>query len=265
MRLQILSDLHLELGAGPPAEVAAERGLRIPDTDADVVVLAGDIAAGADGVIWAAQQWPDRDVLYVLGNHEFYHQEVEGVIAACREAAAGTRVHVLERDGITLHGVRFLGTTLWTDFALFGNVRAGELAAARVMMDFRLIHHPRTGILEPATTRDWHADNLAWLNAEMAATDEPVVVVSHHAPHRRSDHFGTTASAGFVSHLEPLIYRHAPSLWIHGHTHGDDDYRVGPTRIVSNQLGYRDEDTRFNPGFCVEVDDDPVMMREARS
>lgn len=265
MRLQILSDLHLELGTGSPAEVAAERALRIPEMDADVVVLAGDIAAGADGVAWAAQQWPDRDVLYVLGNHEFYHQEVEVVIAACREAALGTRVHVLERDGVSLHGVRFLGTTLWTDFALFGNVRAGELAAARVMMDFRLIHDPETGILEPATTRQWHADNLAWLTGEMAAADEPVVVITHHAPHRRSDHFGTTASAGFVSHLEHVIWRHAPSLWIHGHTHGHDDYRIGSTRIVSNQLGYHDEDTHFDPGFCVEVDGDTGALREAHS
>lgn len=265
MRLHILSDLHLEMGAGTPAEVAAQRALHIPAMDADVVILAGDIAAGADGVHWAAQQWPDQDVLYVLGNHEFYHQEVEPVIAACRQAAAGTRVHVLERDGITIGGVRFLGTTLWTDFALFGNVRAGQRAAAGVMWDFRCIHDPQTGILEPETTRAWHATSLAWLIGDIVAASEPVVVITHHAPHRRSDHFGTTVSAGFVSHLEDVIWRYAPTLWIHGHTHGHDDYQVGPTRIVSNQCGYVGEDTHFDAGFCVDVEGDANRMMEARS
>lgn len=254
MRLQILSDLHLETGAGTPADVARERGLALPETGADVVVLAGDIAAGPDAVPWAAAQWPDRPVLYVLGNHEFYYREVEGVIAGCHMAAEGTNVHVLEREAINIGGVRFLGTTLWTDFELFGNVHAGEQAARELMMDFQVIADPETGVLQPQRTRSWHQRSVDWLAAEMSATDEPVVIISHHAPHRRSDHFANTASSAFVSHMEAFIMAHQPRLWVHGHTHGRDDYRVGPTRIVSNQFGYDGEVTGFDPAFCVDLE-----------
>ncbi len=254
MRVQILSDLHLEMGSGTPAEVAAENHLALAVSGADVVVLAGDIAAGAEAIPWAAAEWPDRPVLYVLGNHEFYGRDVASVIADCREAAARTdNVHFLEHDGITIDGVRFLGTTFWTDFNLFGNVRAGEKAAGSLMTDFRVIHDPETGILTPERTRQWHQESLAWLKGELAACSGPAVVITHHAPHRRSDHFGTTASAGFVSHLPDLLYDYAPRLWIHGHTHGRDNYCVGPTRVVSNQYGYAGETTGFDPGFTVDV------------
>lgn len=260
MRVQILSDTHLEMGPGTPAEVARERGLEVAETGADVVVLAGDIAAGADGVTWAAQRWPDRPVLYVPGNHEFYHRGVEPVVAACREAARGTSVHVLAGDAVTIAGVRFLGTTLWTDFALFGNVRAGEAAAAEVMTDFRVIPDPETGILEPERTRQWHHAAVAWLERELAVP-APTVVISHHAPHRRSDHFCNTASAAFVSDLPGLIHACGPRLWIHGHTHGRDDYQVAATRIVSNQFGYDGEDTGFDPAFAVDLPAAPGAAR----
>ena len=253
MRIQLFSDLHLELGSGTPGDVAAERELAFPDCGADVIVLAGDIAAGPDAVPWAAHQWPDRPVLYVLGNHEFYHRDVETVLAGCRAAAEGTNVHVLERDAVTLAGVRFLGATLWTDFALFGNVSAGEKAALKIMPDFAIIQHPETGILQPAQTRLWHQESLAWLKGELRSVTEPTVVITHHAPHRNSDHFGTTASAGFCSDLSSLICNYAPTLWLHGHTHGRDDYLVGTTRVVSNQVGYADEATGFDPELVLDV------------
>ena len=59
MRWHILSDLHLEFG---PAE--------IPPTEADLVVLAGDVHLGRAGREWASKQFPDQPVVYVLGNHE---------------------------------------------------------------------------------------------------------------------------------------------------------------------------------------------------
>jgi hypothetical protein len=45
MKLQILSDLHLEM-VKPPYS------WRIPETAAEVVVLAGDIGVGLSGVNW---------------------------------------------------------------------------------------------------------------------------------------------------------------------------------------------------------------------
>lgn len=253
MRLHVLSDLHLEMGAGTPAEVLAARGLQIPDAEADVVVLAGDIANGADGVRWAARRWPDRPVVYVLGNHEHYGGRVDATLAACRDAARGTRVHVLENDVVTIAGVDILGATLWTDFRLAGMPRASAAIVADWMPDFRVIRNRRDHALEPRDTVACHRRTRLWLRRHLAASQRPCVVVTHHAPHPRSDHFGNPASAAFVSDLRRLLMDMGPVLWIHGHTHGRDDYRYGPTRVLSNQAGYADEVCAWDPGLVVTV------------
>lgn len=65
MKLHLLSDLHLEFSTFEPTA-----------TEADVVVLAGDIALGTRGITWARQAWSDKEVVYVLGNHEYYRSEM---------------------------------------------------------------------------------------------------------------------------------------------------------------------------------------------
>src|SRR5687767_8581751 len=108
MKLNILSDLHLGQGA-----------LDHPRTDADVVILAGDIARADEAIAWAAGL--RKPVLYVAGNHEFYGGSIEGTVPRLRQLCHGTPIHVLDDDAVVLDGVRFLGSTLWTDFRLFGD------------------------------------------------------------------------------------------------------------------------------------------------
>ena len=110
MKLHILSDLHLELTPFEP-----------PATAADVVVLAGDIDVGWRGLDWAATAFAGKPVLYVAGNHEYYRRGIAEVDSALKaEAATSANVQVLQGDEIVLGDIRFLGTTLWTDFALHG-------------------------------------------------------------------------------------------------------------------------------------------------
>ncbi|WP_088952669.1 metallophosphoesterase [Variovorax sp. HW608] len=111
MKLLILSDLHLEFGA-----------FKVPDVEFDVAVLAGDIAVPATKAI----QWARRDanfgehtpVIFVPGNHEFYADVLSSGLVNMRKASAGTNVHALDCNEVAIGGVRFLGCTLWTDFAL---------------------------------------------------------------------------------------------------------------------------------------------------
>ena len=131
MKLNILSDLHLSLGALP-----------IPENDADVVILAGDIARPREAVAWASGF--AKPVLYVPGNHEFYGGSIEGTVEELKRLCAGTAIHVLDNDEVTIDGVRFLGTTLWTDFMLFGEGEkraAGDAGSAA--LHARLQQNPR--------------------------------------------------------------------------------------------------------------------------
>ncbi|MRV76490.1 metallophosphoesterase [Duganella sp. FT92W] len=259
MRLLILSDLHLEIHRHDP--------LRF-DLDAsrpDVVILAGDIDTGANAVPWAAQTFPGRTVLYVAGNHEAYGHDLHAVEREIRQACAATdNVHFLNCDAHSIGHVRFIGATLWTDFALFG---APEQAAAmqqaeEIMKDYRHIRiaAPDNRCLQAADTLQLHREHRTWLANQLAQPfDGTTVAITHMAPSLRSvapKYAADLTSAAFASPLDNLVEK--ADVWVHGHMHDSNDYRIGAARVVCNPCGYvrrggGNENTRFDPAFIVEL------------
>lgn len=247
MKLHVFSDLHLGFAPFAP-----------PETDADVLVLPGDVDVGTDGIAKAREWARGRPTLYVAGNHEFYGEAIPRHLGKMEDAAAGSPVELLENRAVVIGGVRFLGCTLWTDFDLFGERRACAAAAEAAMNDFRQIRmEPEFRRFRAFDAGSLHLRSLKWLVARLdEAFDGPTVVVTHHAPSIRSIkpvHRQDPVSAAFASDLEWLLDGRA-SLWIHGHTHFCCDYTAGGTRVVSNQRGYPGEDTgAFAPAFVIEV------------
>ncbi|SFD64690.1 metallophosphoesterase [Paracidovorax konjaci] len=256
MKLLVLSDLHIDRdGFDGPAHA-----------DYDVAIVAGDVVSPGRAAVdwlcrWAAES--RRPVVFVPGNHEYYGTVLQHEREAMREAAASGPVHLLDGGELRMPGVRFLGCTLWTDFCLrlqaVGTggrvaiqdpdpVRAMRVAATS-LNEYRRIRWEATGEkaagvrgLEPADTAECHRRDRQWL---LSRLEEPfqgaTVVVTHHAPHRRSlseDFAADPVSPAFVSELPDACFDRA-TLWVHGHTHRSFDYRVGPCRVVSNPRGYR--------------------------
>ena len=248
MRLQILSDLHLEFG---PAG--------IPVTQADVVVLAGDIHVGYAGPRWAREHFADKPVVYVLGNHEFYMQSLPEFTELLRGEASGGPVYLLENSVVEIAGYTFLGCTLWTDFQLSPDPDAAMRVAEKYMSDYHVIDFsPEKRVLRARDTVRWHAESVAWLRSALAKYDRArTIVVTHHAPSPRSegpDHTGSPLQPAFVSDLNSLIEQSGVPLWIHGHTHYNLDYALGSTRVVTNQRGYPDELCKgFDASLMIEV------------
>lgn len=251
MRLLVLSDLHIEFGT-----------FDVPkDVDYDIAILAGDIGVpGQKAVQWAKRESTfgrAKAIILLAGNHEFYGTVMQRQIRAMREACAGSRVHFLNCDEVVLDGVRFLGCTLWTDFALTIDSPDGRRSDSRLAMDvcraglndYRVIRKQvgedhdgailRT--LRPEDTLSVHRDHRAWLrDALLEPFDGTTVVITHHAPHRRSlspDFEDDWLSAAYVSELPDEFFA-LPMLWVHGHTHTSFDYRVGNCRVVCNPRGY---------------------------
>ncbi|MBY4895545.1 metallophosphoesterase [Cupriavidus sp. AU9028] len=261
MKLRILSDLHLEHHT--PAEV--------PACDADLVILAGDIGNGGDGIAWAARTFAGP-VVYVPGNHEYYERTLSRAAAQMREAAASVaNVDLLDGQVAvfateTAQPVRVLGVTWWADYELFGVDRrshAMEVCAA-TLLDHRRIEVDEDGGTRPFTPADAlarHRAETAWLAQELSRPFAgKTVVVTHHAPDIGSldeRYASDVASAGFISRRPDLVEQ--ADLWIHGHTHTSFDYRVGQCRVICNPRGYvrrRDgtlENTRFDWNCVVQV------------
>lgn len=221
---------------------------------ADLVVLAGDIADGVNGLRWGAAAFPNRPVVYVAGNHEFYRFDHAALLGELQAAAAATEnVAFLEHAGMTLdlcgRPMRILGCTAWTNYCLYGAERAGEsmLRADAVMYDHRRIGFGPGALFRPQDAAVLHERAKGWLAAALAdAFSGPTIAVTHHAPSPLSiepRYRGDNLSPAFASDLTALIEAHAPALWVHGHTHHNVDYCIGATRIVSNQWGYPGENT----------------------
>jgi predicted phosphodiesterase len=248
LKLHILSDLHVEFGSVDP-----------PCAAADVIILAGDTHTREKGPGWVQEAWPGKTVVYVTGNHEYYKEALPKHTQKLRGLTNGTTVHFLEQGTLLLEDVVFLGCTLWTDFALFGDPKGAASEALQGLTDYRRIRvSPTYRRLHPADTIRLHRGSIAWLESEFEKyRGQKIVVVTHHAPSRRSipepfEH--DLLSAAYASDLDALIERSGVTLWVHGHTHASSDYRIGDTRILCNARGYPDElNPDFVPGLVVEV------------
>lgn len=247
MRLRILSDLHQDHFPG---------GRELPEEDADVVILAGDIHEHLQGLHWAREAFPDTQIVYVAGNHEFYNADLPELTQAMRNLARALDIHFLENDAVVLGNVRVLGATLWTDFQLYGE-RSAELAieqAQLLMPDFSCVDY-FTQPFTPSMSRDLCEASCEWLAAELSQPFAGrTVVVTHHAPSGRSiptHYVGDSLSPAFASNLEHLAER--CDLWVHGHVHERLDYRIGNARIVTNPGAYPGEDSGFDPRLVIEL------------
>ena len=284
MKIRVISDLHLEF-----SDYHAKN-----DPPVDVLILSGDImiaedlhdhpgfdynpyqhgaladlgrkqrrvATFRDFLKRCAFQFPH--VIYVAGNHEFYHGKwVNGIQYLRDECAKFPNVHFLERDSVKIDDVTFVGGTLWT------NMNKGDpltLHAVRDMMnDFRIIKNDAKGFtnLKPADTAIRHRETLDYIRSVVAEKhDEKFVVVGHHSPSFQSVHESYRnehlMNGAYHSDLSEFILDHPQiKLWTHGHTHHPFDYMIGETRIVCNPRGYESdgycEDTGYNPEIVIEV------------
>jgi Icc-related predicted phosphoesterase len=249
MKILIFSDLHLEFGAFEP-----------PETEADIVVLAGDTYPGLKGLEWAKQAFSNKTVLYVLGNHEYYGHSVPHLLNKLRKKSFGSNVHILENDKFEIEGFKFLGCTLWTDFKLFGDVYIARQEAQLWMNDYEKIRvSPKFRKLRAVDTQILHSKSIRWLRSELDDNPQKTIVITHHAPSRQSllqreNSDLDLLNAAYASALDEFILKSEPLLWIHGHIHEPRDYKIGNTRIVSNPRGYAfEESPSFRRELVVDV------------
>ncbi|CAK2681426.1 Metallophosphoesterase [Vibrio crassostreae] len=231
MKIQYLSDLHLEMAS-----------MDLPVSDADVVVLAGDIHSnGKMGIDWASQ-FP-QDVIYVLGNHEFYSGgTITDLPTSLKDYAKKyPNVHVLSDDSIIIEGVAFFGCTLWTDFELYGKPDVAFYYAEKSINDYRIINYDNVQPFTPSIASVLHKQSMSWLSEAISSSEYMAnVVVTHHLPTPAAIHEqyeGSILNSAFASDCSRL-FSHGVTAWIYGHNHDCRVFEKEGIIFATNQRGY---------------------------
>lgn len=232
MKIQIISDLHQEFGV---TDLSFDQ--------ADVVVLAGDVNLGTKGINWIKNKISNKPVIYVLGNHEYYKGSYPKTLNKIKEAAENSNIFVLEDRFVDIEGVRFHGSTLWTDFSVFGDPRYYGFLCQNGMNDYKLIRRdPSYSKIRSIDIFKIHQFSRAWLRESLEnAKGLRNIVITHHAPSLQSvpEPFKKDPlTSAYASDLEDLIREYQPLYWLHGHIHTPCRYKIGETEIICNPHGY---------------------------
>lgn len=222
MRIRIFSDLHFESGRNP-------LGFTPPD-DADLVILAGNVGLGVEGVYWAKCTFRRTPVVYVLGSGEYDGTPYDGLIEECQRVARGSTVTVLDRDAFDIGGVRVLGTTLWANFSSID-----EWTSAELFRDWQML-------FAQTEAREF-VKSVRWLESQIASADRPLIVVTHNAPMAAPS---SELDADWAVRRTCHLLRRPVRLWVHSQIDVNVDTRVQDVRLVTNQLGCAGESV---PGF----------------
>jgi len=258
MKLAICSDLHLEFG-----------DIILRNEGADVLILGGDIMTAqelhdfkADDVKFAdeltrratAERYRDflarcssefPHVIYIAGNHEFYHGKYPDAYNYLEEECkAFNNVYFLEQRSKQICDVTFIGSTLWTD--MNEGDRNTLLIVQEMMNDYRIVRNSDRNYarLTPLDTVARHKNTLKFIKSVVDSNpNKKYVVIGHHAPSKKSIkpryEEDVEVNGAYSSNLEDFISaRPQIILWTHGHMHSYHDYMVGNTRIVCNPRGY---------------------------
>lgn len=281
MKIKLISDIHLEF---TDIDIKNEHGY-------DLLIMAGDILVADDLHDHPEPDVPYTDeeikklgkrqraanlyrnflkrvsnefpqVIYIAGNHEFYHGKWHASLDHIREECEKfSNIHFLEDQSITINNVVFMGATLWTNCNKNDPLTLNAIQNA--MNDFHLIRDDHKGFtkLRPAIASLRHQKSLEFFKKTLEENKEKTcVVVSHHAPSFLSVHERYAkeylTNGAYASDLSEFILDHPQiKLWVHGHMHNVSDYMIGETRIVCNPRGYEgyEPDSYWNKEIILEV------------
>ncbi|KAI2627630.1 putative calcineurin-like phosphoesterase [Hypoxylon sp. NC1633] len=250
-RVQIISDLHLEIGQ-------QYTSYTVP-VNAPFLVLGGDIGRLIDyrnyRTFLQTQVSQFTKVFLVLGNHEFYGLTYEDGLEQARRLADEPS---LADKLVLLHKTRWddpdssltvLGCTLWSNIP--------DQARSIIETTVNDFKHIRFWSAEKHNQA--HADEITWLREEVAriASQEGkpprrLLIATHHAPCVKGtsspEHANNPWAPAFSTDLLSHGGWDCVKTWAFGHTHYSTRLTRHGVKLVANQRGY------VFPGQTTQID-----------
>lgn len=229
MRIRLISDVHHEF--------YVDKRLYANPDNADVLVVAGDLAVGHDRVWSALKRFGDthEKVIYTTGNHEYYGSSIAVFDDYLSRFARDTNIHFLNPGSIVLGGVAFIGANLWTNFR---KDAMAKFACARNINDFNRIKGFNTDYCTQL-----HTEHIKYIKEAYAQyPKQKKVIVTHFLPavecispqYRGPDlinYYFANDYGNWISDLKD-------TTCLFGHTHDNVDITIGDTRCIANPYGY---------------------------
>lgn len=273
MKISVVSDLHLEFLPGP---------IHLPG--GDILLLAGDIfnvfamnpkkndarnRKTRKAYIRFIQKELTKyqDVIYVMGNHEFYGGHIDETKKTIRDFITehSDNIVLMENESMGINGVIFIGSTFWTQM---GIGTGDSYYIRRGMNDFRWIDtkgakiSPNRLYTVPGddginALAHKHLESVDYLKLMLKYNYDKIVVVTHHAPSFHCSSYlagrvrDSVLDGAYCSNQENLILDNPEiKYWIHGHLHTRAKFKIGDTEIISNCRGYNGLESKgWDPSY----------------
>ena len=243
IKIQYVSDLHLEFEDN-------KDGLKHMDTDADVLVIAGDLDVGPrifDHLISLSQK---RQVVFVYGNHEFYDRKsVDGLKKKGRLVSKHNKnLHILDRESVIIGDTTFIGATGWIDGS-FQNIDNGQYGKYN---DFSMIN----GFYGLHAT--WGTGDRKYIRRAIASSEtKHNIVITHFLPLAlciSQSYSGNPYNPCFANSWK-WVYDCADRIdyWIHGHSHEFFKQEIGEVIFCRNPFGYPTEGVNFGRNEFIKM------------
>ncbi len=244
MKIQYVSDLHLEFKDN-------KDGLRHMDTDADILVIAGDLDVGPkvfDHLVGLAKVKP---VIFVYGNHEFYNNKPTWKLKKKGRLVAqfNENLHILDKSLVVIDDITFIGATGWID----GSFQDIDIFQYGKYMDF----HQVFGFA--SSHNIWGKDDREFIHHAVATSKTKYnIVVTHFLP------LTSCMSDTYENHPYNPCFANSwkwaidtpkkIDYWIHGHSHEYFRQIIGETVFCRNPFGYPREGGDFKQNEFINIE-----------
>lgn len=242
MKLHLVSDLHMDAYLNRDDCIIYD----LDPEDCGALIVAGDLSeswyletrAFSDFEV-LCDKYPN--VLYILGNHEYYGSTYEETQERFRDLDSRiSNLFCLDNESVMIDGVSIAATTLW-----FRDTPMNQIYE-RQMSDFWQIQEFRSWV---------YGQNEKSVNFLKEARDIDLVV-THHLPSHRSvnaKYSHEPTNLYFLCDVSEIMLDMGPKVWVHGHTHIPCSYQLGDTRVVCNPRGYPGENSSGYGPLTIEI------------
>ena len=263
MRISVISDLHLEVNK-----------CEFTPINCDIMILAGDIHTGTNALSFIKYHISQgvKHILYVLGNHEFYNKSLykESKLYSIPPRLSDTynntindwlkldeeieELHILHNKVFVYENLKFIGTTLWTDFNTPDKIEIAPF----IMNDYNYIKY-NSKYIKPNNILDFYKNEKKWLEEQLQLSTKSeyiIFVITHHLPSYKCIHKSyetNNYNCFWASNLDYLMEKYKIDYWVHGHTHSTIDTKIHNTRVICNPRGYGSQNNEFDYNYILTI------------